>query len=82
MLEARIDPAEKLGYILEAYLNDSEIKEYVVPDSVTSIDNYAFWNYSSLISVYYKGTESDWGKISIHTTGNENLTNATRYYQS
>lgn len=50
-----------------------------IPDSVISIENFSFGDCNSLTSVYYKGTESDWNKISIGN-GNSNLTNATRYY--
>ncbi|MBR2969408.1 MAG: leucine-rich repeat domain-containing protein, partial [Clostridia bacterium] len=55
--------------------------EFVIPDSVTSIDNFAFDGCSSLTSVYYEGTASDWLGISIDFY-NGDLTSATRYYYS
>ena len=53
----------------------------IIPDSVTSIGAYAFYNCSGLKTVYYKGTAEQWDKISIND-GNGCLTNATRYYYS
>ena len=50
-----------------------------IPNSVTSIGPRAFYNCSGLTSVYYKGTASDWGKITIDSI-NSRLTSATRYY--
>ncbi|MBQ8428189.1 MAG: hypothetical protein IJX18_02920 [Clostridia bacterium] len=47
---------------------------------VEEIGNYAFQYCSSLTEVYYKGTASEWGAISIDSWGNTDLTNATRYY--
>ena len=50
-----------------------------IPDSVTSIGDYAFSGCSSLTSVYYKGNEESWTNISIGFY-NHYLTSATRYY--
>ena len=36
----------------------------VIPESVTSIGNYAFLNCSSLSTINYKGTEEQWNRIS------------------
>ncbi|MCD7728862.1 MAG: leucine-rich repeat domain-containing protein [Clostridia bacterium] len=47
----------------------------------TSIGTYAFNNCTSLVSVYYSGTVSEWGAISI-AASNTYLTNATKYYYS
>ena len=51
-----------------------------IPSSVTSIDDEAFYNCTALTSVYYIGTAELWNAISIGTSGNDGLTNATRYY--
>lgn len=40
-----------LQYAHHLYLNGEEIKEMVIPDGVTSIDNHAFYNCSGLTSV-------------------------------
>ena len=49
----------------------------VIPDSVTDIGYYAFAN-TSLTSIYYGGTATEWGSVSIGI--NAWTTNATRYY--
>ncbi|MBR2336401.1 MAG: leucine-rich repeat protein [Clostridia bacterium] len=51
----------------------------VIGDNVTSIGYEAFYGCDSLTSVCYKGTSSEWNRISIDSY-NEYLTNATRYY--
>ena len=52
-----------------------------IPDSVTSIYYNAFYNCNNLKDVFYKGTASEWKKISIESD-NSHLTAATRYYYS
>ena len=60
----------------------SSLTSVVIGDSVTSIGDGAFAYCSSLTSVYYKGTASEWSSISINSTENSYLTDATRYYYS
>ena len=57
----------------------SRLTSVVIPDSVTSIGDDAFSWCSSLTTVNYKGSQEQWGQISI---GNNNyyLTNATINY--
>ena len=65
-----------------AFEDCSSLTSVVIGGSVTSIGMWAFCWCSSLTSVYYKGTASEWSAISINSTGNSSLTNATKYYYS
>lgn len=49
-----------------------------LPKSLITIGDSAFK--SSLTDVYYAGTEEEWKKISINSTGNTTLTNANIHY--
>jgi hypothetical protein len=51
----------------------------VIPDSVTSIGNYAFGYCNSLNDVYFNGTDEEWKKITIDS-GNDSLLNANIHY--
>jgi len=51
-----------------------------IPNSITSIKSGAFYDCSNLSKVYYKGTPSQWNDITIDSSFNDPLTNATRYY--
>ena len=53
-----------------------------IGNSITSIGNNAFASCVNLTSLYYKGTAEEWSAISINSSGNTPLTNATRYYYS
>ncbi len=52
-----------------------------IPAGLRSIGAGAFSYCESLTSVYYKGSESEWGAIMIGKN-NDNLTEGTRYYYS
>lgn len=64
-----------------AFSGCNGITNITIPESVTSIGYRAFYNCSGLTKIYYKGSESEWGTISIDFY-NEKLKNATRYYYS
>ena len=64
-----------------AFAYCSGITNITIPESVTSIGYRAFYNCSGLTKIYYKGSESEWGTISIDFY-NEKLKNTTRYYYS
>ena len=51
LLDVSIDPAEILGYIPTYYLSKSEITNYEIPDNITSIGDFSFYNCDSLTNV-------------------------------
>ena len=54
---------------------------YVIPDSVTSIGDKAFYWCDALKNVYYEGAEEEWNKISIGEW-NESLLNAKIHFKN
>ena len=48
-----------------AFSGCSSLTEVTIPKSVTSIGDSAFYNCDALKTVYYGGSQTDWGKISI-----------------
>ncbi len=59
----------------------SKLNKLIIPESVTSIGEFAFENAETLNWVFYKGTSNDWDSVIIDL-GNSNLTDASRYYYS
>ena len=62
-----------------AFYQCSSLTSVVIGDSVETIGYYAFRGCDSLTNVYYKGSVTQWGKISIGSY-NAELKDATRYY--
>lgn len=65
--------------------DDNYALESIVLPKVVSISNYAFKRNNKLTIVYYRGTMADWRtSVNIDTvdSGNDAITNATRYYYS
>ena len=53
---------------------------YTIPNSVTSIGEYAFSHCTSLTDVYYAGSEAQWKAISISSNRNDDLLTANIHY--
>ena len=67
----------RIGDYIFAYCEN--LTSIAIPDSVTSIGEKAFNECLSLADVYYSGSESDWGSITIGSN-NYCLTEATIHY--
>ena len=63
-----------------AFYNASNLAKITIPRSVTDIDTNAFSGSTGLRDVYYGGTESNWRKININSSGNDPLKGATIHY--
>ena len=63
----------------EAFDGNTIITSVIIPDSVTSIGECAFYYCPSLTDVYYTGSAEEWASISIGLD-NDRLTNATIHY--
>ncbi len=65
----------------QTFINCVNLTTISLPLTLTSIQAYAFFNCNNLSDVYYEGTQTQWGSVSIDT-GNDALTNATIHYNS
>ncbi len=57
----------------------SKLKKVTIGKSITSIPGSAFAGCSNLTDVYYRGTEEQWGNVTIYD-GNDYLKNATLHF--
>ncbi|MCD8180421.1 MAG: leucine-rich repeat domain-containing protein, partial [Firmicutes bacterium] len=62
-----------------AFCGCSSLSYVEIPNSVTSIGSYAFYDCTALTDVYYTGTETEWGDVTIDSN-NDPLTSATIHY--
>ena len=62
------DGVTKIGY--RAFDCCTELRTVVIPRSVTSIEGWAFYGDTKL-NIFYKGTEEEWGNISIGKGGED-----------
>lgn len=67
-----------IGY--NAFLECSLKDGVVIPTSVTSIEDECFYRCGYLKAVYYKGSASDWDKITIGSDRDNYLARATKYF--
>lgn len=56
--------------------NCSNLEVVSISSNIKEIHEYAFLKCSKLKTVYYHGSEEQWNKIRIHTTGNSDLLDA------
>ena len=65
-----------------AFAYSESLASVIVSESVTKIEEASFLGCTKLENVYYKGGETAWNYVTVVTTENERLINATRYYYS
>lgn len=65
-----------------AFLDCYYLKTIYIPKTVKAIEISAFENCSSLTTVYYAGTETEWNKIAIESYGNDAVLNASLKYKA
>lgn len=66
-----------------AFYSCKNLTSIVLTSGIQSINSSAFGNVSTLQSVYYMGTESEWTELQANIGNlNDNLTGATVYYYS
>ena len=55
------------------------LKEVIIPVSLTNIYSYAFRTDENITDIYYAGTEEQWNSITIEKE-NDSILNATKHY--
>ena len=65
----------------DTFYECTSLKEITIPKSVTQISEGAFWNDSSLIDIYFGGSETDWNSV-LKGDHNDPLTTANIHYGS
>ena len=63
-----------------AFCNCKALESIIIPVTLTTINASAFYNCYVLATVNYRGTEEQWNAISINTSSNTKLINATKVY--
>ena len=66
----------------DAFAHCTSLSNITIPNSVTRIENYAFYGCKNLSDIYYIGTQQEWNKIYIGSTGNGCLPSATIHFSS
>ena len=59
-----------------AFQNFTKLTSVTIPNSVISIEKYAFLNCTNRTNVYYTGTKTEWGNVN----GKDRLNSATLHY--
>lgn len=58
------------------------LRSITIPESVTAIDLWAFYECNALSDIYYGGSEAQWDMVSIGGEGNSALENADVHFGS
>jgi hypothetical protein len=63
-----------------AFTDCSSLIGIVLPKSLTKIEVDTFKNCSTLQDIYYRGSDAEWKKTNIYSTGNEKIKQAKIHY--
>lgn len=66
----------------DAFRGDNTILSLTLSKNVDTVEKNAFYSATELSDVWYEGSESDKSGISVSSTGNKKLTDATWHYQA
>lgn len=73
-------PANVTTVGVSAFSGCTSLASIFLPAGLTSIADNAFSGCTNLKTIYYAGSEEDWNKITISSTGNDQIINATKVY--
>ena len=67
---------------MTAFSGCTALEELMIPATLETVADSAFYNCPMLDTVYYEGTKTSWDNIFIDSNNNNYLIDATRYYYS
>lgn len=79
----RLELPKNLSRVADyAFFSCTALETVMFQTTLSHIGTMAFFQCSSLYDVYYTGTEKQWNNITIHSSGNDALTNASFHFST
>ncbi len=63
-----------------AFSGSFQVEKITIPTSLKSVGSHAFNGWSKLSDIFYSGTVSQFGSISVNSSGNSYFINATKHF--